>query len=117
MLNGWGAQIGGVGSNTLTIHGVDRLGGGDFTISPDYLEVGSFMGLGAVTAGEIRIHGVAPDHMRMINFVFADRLGVRMRFDGNVLIVPTSRSCPSARMSAVRCRRSTTRRGRNSRPT
>ena len=87
MLNGWGAQIGGVGSNTLTIQGVDRLGGGDFTISPDYLEVGSFMGLGAVTPGEIRIHGVVPDHMRMINFVFADRLGVRMRFDGDVLIV------------------------------
>ncbi len=87
MLNGWGAQIGGVGSNTLTIQGVDRLGGGDFTISPDYLEVGSFLGLGAVTSGEIRIHGVVPDHMRMINFVFADRLGVRMRFDGDVLIV------------------------------
>ena len=87
MLNGWGAQIGGVGSNTLTIQGVDRLGGGDFTISPDYLEVGSFLGLGAVTPGEIRIHGVVPDHMRMINFVFADRLGVQMRFDGDVLIV------------------------------
>ena len=87
MLNGWGAQIGGVGSNTLTIQGVDRLGGGDFTISPDYLEVGSFMGLGAVTPGEIRIHGVVPDHMRMINLIFADRLGVRMHFDGDVLIV------------------------------
>jgi UDP-N-acetylglucosamine 1-carboxyvinyltransferase len=87
LLNCWGAQIGGVGSNTLTIQGVDRLGGGDFTISPDYLEVGSFLGLGAVTPGEIRIHGVVPDHMRMINFVFADRLGVRMRFDGDVLIV------------------------------
>jgi len=87
MLNGWGAQIEGVSSNTLTIHGVDRLGGGDFTISPDYLEVGSFIGLGAVTSGELRIHGVVPDHMRMINFIFADRLGVRMRFDGDVLIV------------------------------
>jgi UDP-N-acetylglucosamine 1-carboxyvinyltransferase len=87
MLNGWGAQIGGVGSNTLTIQGVEGLGDGEFTISPDYLEVGSFMGLGAVTRGEIRIHGVVPEHMRMINFIFSDRLGVRMHFDGNTLVV------------------------------
>ncbi len=87
MLNGWGAQIGGVGSNTLTIQGVDRLGDGEFTISPDYLEVGSFMGLGAVTRGEIRIHGVVPEHMRMINLIFADRLGVKMHFDGDTLVV------------------------------
>lgn len=87
MLNGWGAQISGIGSNTLTIHGVDRLGSGGFTISPDYLEVGSFMGLGAVTRGEIRIHGIAPEHMRMINLIFADRLGVKMHFAGDTLVV------------------------------
>ena len=69
------ARSRGVGTNTLTIQGVDRLGGGEFTISPDYLEVGSFMGLGAVTRGEIRIHGVVPDHMRMINLVFARSAG------------------------------------------
>ena len=82
LLNCLGAQIEGIGTNTLTIQGVDRLGGGEFTISPDYLEVGSFLGLGAVTRGEIRIHGVVPEHMRMINFVFADRLGVDMRMRG-----------------------------------
>jgi UDP-N-acetylglucosamine 1-carboxyvinyltransferase len=87
MLNCWGARIEGVGSNMLTIQGVDRLGDGEFTISPDYLEVGSFLGLGAVTRGEIRIHGVVPEHMRMINFIFADRLGVKMRFDGDTLVV------------------------------
>ena len=75
MLVGWGAQIEGIGSNKLTIHGVDRLGGGEFTISPDYLEVGSFLGLGAVTRGEIRIHGVVPEHMRMINYVFCRPAG------------------------------------------
>lgn len=87
MLNNVGAHIAGVGSNTLTIEGVDKLGNGEFTISPDYLEVGSFLGLGAVTRGEIRIHGVQPEHMRMINWTFKERLGVDMRMEGDTLIV------------------------------
>ncbi len=87
MLNCCGAKIGGVGSNTLTIQGVEHLGSGDFTVSPDYLEVGSFLGLGAVTRGEIRIHGIIPDHMRMINWTFRERLGVQMRIEGDTLVV------------------------------
>lgn len=87
MLNALGARIEGIGTNTLTIHGVEGLGSGEFTISPDYLEVGSFIGLGAVTRGEIRIHGVVPEHMRMINFVFRERLGVNMHMAGSTLIV------------------------------
>jgi UDP-N-acetylglucosamine 1-carboxyvinyltransferase len=87
LLNILGAQIDGIGSNTLVIHGVPRLGGGEFTISPDYLEVGSFLGLGAVTKGELRIHGVVPEHMRMINLVFRDRLGVQMQLDRDTLVV------------------------------
>jgi UDP-N-acetylglucosamine 1-carboxyvinyltransferase len=87
LLNCLGARIAGVGSNTLTIEGTDRLGAGEFTISPDYLEVGSLLGLGAVTPGEIRIHGVVPEHMRMINFVFRERLGVRMQMAGDVLTI------------------------------
>ena len=87
MLAGWGAQIEGIGSNKLIIHGVDRPGGGEFTISPDYLEVGSCLGLGAVTRGEIRIHGVVPEHLRMINYVFSERLGVQLRIEGDTLIV------------------------------
>jgi UDP-N-acetylglucosamine 1-carboxyvinyltransferase len=87
LLNTMGAQIEGIGSNQLAIQGVERLRGGEFAISPDYLEVGSFIGLGAVTRGEIRIHGVVPEHMRMINLVFEDRLGVNMHLDGDVLVV------------------------------
>jgi UDP-N-acetylglucosamine 1-carboxyvinyltransferase len=87
LLNCLGAKIMGIGSNTLIIEGTDRLHAGEFTISPDYLEVGSFMGLGAVTPGEIRIHGVIPEHMRMINFVFRERLGVQMRLVGDVLTI------------------------------
>ena len=87
MLNCVGAKISGVGSNTLTIEGTDHLGNGEFTISPDYLEVGSFLGLGAVTRGEIRIHGIQREHMRMINWTFKERLGVNLRMDGDTLIV------------------------------
>ncbi len=87
LLNCLGAQISGIGSNALTIQGVDCLSSGEFTISPDYLEVGSFLGLGAVTRGEIRVHGVVPEHMRMINWVFAERLGVSLRVVGDTLVI------------------------------
>jgi UDP-N-acetylglucosamine 1-carboxyvinyltransferase len=85
-LNALGAQISGIGSNTLTIEGVERLHGGDYTISPDYIEVGSYVGLGAVTRGEIRICGIVPDHLRMIRLVFR-RLGVEMCFEGDDLVI------------------------------
>ena len=86
-LNGLGARIRGIGSNTLTIEGVSRLSGGEFTLSPDHTEIGSFIGLGAVTEGEIRIRGVEPEQLRMILFVFRDRLGVKMRFDNGDLVI------------------------------
>ncbi len=82
-----GARIEGIGSNTLTIVGVDRLSGGEFSICPDHTEIGSFIGLGAVTAGELRIRGVQPDQLRMILLVFRDRLGVKMRFDDGDLVI------------------------------
>ncbi len=87
LLRAMGANIDGIGSNTIIVQGVGRLTGAEFTISPDYLEVGSFLGLGAVTRGEIRIHGIVPEHMRMINLVFADRLGVRMHLQDGVLTI------------------------------
>jgi len=86
-LNGLGARIEGIGSNTLVIEGVSRLGDGEFTISPDHTEIGSFIGLGAVTEGEIRIHGVEPEQLRMILFVFRDRLGVKMHFEDGDLVI------------------------------
>ena len=76
MLIGMGAAIEGVGTNTLRIEGRDRLHGGEFEIGPDLLEVGSFLGLSAVTPGEIRIKDVRPDELRMVLHVFRDRLGV-----------------------------------------
>ncbi|NOZ29048.1 MAG: UDP-N-acetylglucosamine 1-carboxyvinyltransferase [Chloroflexi bacterium] len=86
-LNGLGARIQGIGSNTLVIEGVSSLRGGEFTISPDYIEIGSFIGLGAVTEGTLRIRNVVPDQIRMILMVFRDRLGVRLHLDGSDLVI------------------------------
>lgn len=87
MISGMGADIAGVGTNTLTIMGVERLRGGEFTIGPDLLEVGSFLGLGSVTPGELRIKDVHPDELRMVMHVFRHRLGVNCWLDGTDLVV------------------------------
>jgi UDP-N-acetylglucosamine 1-carboxyvinyltransferase len=87
MLEGLGAQIDGIGSNTLFVQGVERLGGGEFTIGPDYMEVGSYIALAAVTGGAMRIRGAAPQHLRMVRQVF-ERLGVRFEIDGEDVVVP-----------------------------
>ena len=76
-----GCPIEGIGSNTLTIHGQERLTGAEYTVGPDYMEIGSYIGLGAITPGELRISGVVPEHLRMLEMVFVDRLGVRMRLE------------------------------------
>jgi UDP-N-acetylglucosamine 1-carboxyvinyltransferase len=76
MLCAFGAQIDGIGSNTLTIQGVERLGGGEYTIGPDYMDVGSYIALAAVTGGELLIKSAAPHHLRMVGLTFS-RLGVR----------------------------------------
>ena len=81
LLVAMGCPIEGIGSNTLTIHGQESLHGGEFTVGPDFIEVGSFIGLGAITRGEIRIAGVKPSHLRMIEMVFVDRLGVQMNLE------------------------------------
>ena len=74
-----GCPIEGIGSNTLVVHGQERLHGARATIGPDYMEVGSLIGLGAITRGTLRIANVAPDHLRMLEIVFCQRLGVRMQ--------------------------------------
>ncbi|MEZ4618157.1 MAG: hypothetical protein R2867_21950 [Caldilineaceae bacterium] len=75
-----GCPIEGI-TNTLTIHGQERLQGVDFVVSPDFVEVGSYIGLGAITPGELRIVGVVPEHLRMMRMVFEQRLGVRMHLE------------------------------------
>ena len=89
MLQRMGAKIEGIGSNTLTIQGVDTLKGTEFTLGPDYLEVGSFIALSAVTEGDILIKNAAPEHLRMTLMVY-NRLGIVPEIRGNDLYLPDS---------------------------
>jgi UDP-N-acetylglucosamine 1-carboxyvinyltransferase len=91
LINCMGGQIEGIGSNTLTIHGVERLGGAEFTIGSDFMEIGSFIGLAAVTGGEMLIKRAIPEHMRMIAIVY-ERLGVRIEVHGDDILVPRGQS-------------------------
>ncbi|HYY77886.1 MAG TPA: UDP-N-acetylglucosamine 1-carboxyvinyltransferase [Actinomycetes bacterium] len=86
-LVGLGASIEGIGSNLLRINGVERLRGGEHTIGPDYIEVASFVGLAAVTGGELAVDGVIADDLRPVEVGFS-RLGVRWELDGGRLRVP-----------------------------
>ena len=82
-----GAHIDGIGSNLLRIEGVERLSGGEHRIGTDHIEVASFIGLAAVTPGEITIDDVVPDDLVAITPVF-DRLGIDMEIEGSSVRVP-----------------------------
>jgi UDP-N-acetylglucosamine 1-carboxyvinyltransferase len=87
-LVGLGARIDGIGSNLLRIQGVERLSGGEHTIGPDYIEVASFVGLAAVTGGELVVEDVLVDDLRPVEVGFS-RLGVSWALDGGRLRVPS----------------------------
>ena len=87
LLNRLGARIEGIGSNLLVVHGVDRLRGGEFTIGPDHMEVGSYIAMAAMTRGEVRIQNAAPQNLRMIRTVFR-RLGVQVEVEGEDVYIP-----------------------------
>ncbi len=84
-----GALIEGIGSNVLTVHGAESLGGARHEIAPDHIEIGSFMALAGVTGGELRIRNTIPQDLRMICTVFS-QLGLHSEFDGNDVVVPGS---------------------------
>ena len=90
-LVGMGAQIEGIGTNTLTVHGVERLHGCTHTIGPDHIEVGSFIGLAAVTRSELRIADAGVEHLRSTLMGF-ERLGITCRIEGNDLVIPAEQS-------------------------
>ena len=91
MLNLMGAKISGIGSNILTIQGVRKLGGADFTIGADFMEVGSFIGLAAVTRGEVEIENANPEHLRMTKIAF-NKLGIHWETDGSTIRVPAGQN-------------------------
>jgi UDP-N-acetylglucosamine 1-carboxyvinyltransferase len=82
-----GAQIDGIGSNMLRIHGVEALRGGTYRIAPDHIEVASFIGLAAVTGGDVTIDEVDVAHLQPILPAFA-KLGMRIDIDGSSVHVP-----------------------------
>lgn len=90
-LNKMGAHITGIGSNTLEVEGVDRLGGAEHEIGPDHIEVGSFIAAAAATGGEVTIRGAAPQNLRMISLVFR-RLGVDVQIRGDDVHLPQQQS-------------------------
>jgi UDP-N-acetylglucosamine 1-carboxyvinyltransferase len=82
-----GARIEGIGSNVLKIEGAERLHGGEWRIASEHIEVCSFIGLVAVTGGDVTIEDVVPDDLAPILPVFG-RLGVHVELDGTTLRVP-----------------------------
>jgi UDP-N-acetylglucosamine 1-carboxyvinyltransferase len=86
-LNLLGAQITGIATNSLTIHGVDTLHGGEFEIPSDHIEVGSYIGLAAVTRSELLIENAVPEHMYAIRLML-EKLGLRIDVEGQNIRVP-----------------------------
>ena len=87
MLNRMGAKISGIGSNLITIEGVKKLGGTDHTMLPDMIEIGSFIGLAAMTGSEIRIKNAGVQHLGIIPSVF-NKLGIKLEIQGDDIFVP-----------------------------
>ncbi|MDH5365727.1 MAG: UDP-N-acetylglucosamine 1-carboxyvinyltransferase, partial [Cyclobacteriaceae bacterium] len=87
MLNRMGANISGIGSNLITIDGVESLRGTEHTMLPDMIEIGSFIGLAAMTGSHIRIKNAGVKYLGIIPSVF-NRLGIKLEFDGDDIIVP-----------------------------
>ena len=91
MLISMGAKITGVGSNILTIDGVEELHGTEYRIGPDYMEIGSFIGLAAATKGSITITDIEPRDLRPIKLAFK-KLGIHWEVEGTTLTVPMGQS-------------------------
>jgi UDP-N-acetylglucosamine 1-carboxyvinyltransferase len=87
LLCAMGAQVDGIGSNVMTVHGRDKLAGAEHTISADHIEVGSFMALAAATGGELRIRDVEPMDLLMVRRQFR-RLGLQSEIEGRDMLVP-----------------------------
>ncbi|PKP47718.1 MAG: UDP-N-acetylglucosamine 1-carboxyvinyltransferase [Bacteroidetes bacterium HGW-Bacteroidetes-11] len=91
MLNRMGAKISGIGSNLLSIEGVNSLSGTEHTLLPDMIEIGSFIGLAAMTGSEITIKNVQYKELGIIPDVFR-KLGIKMELIGDDIFVPAQES-------------------------
>ena len=91
MLNSMGAKISGVGSNLLTIEGVEYLNGCEHTILPDMIEIGSFIGLSAMTQSELLIKNVSWENLGIIPSVF-QKLGIKIERQNDNIFIPFQES-------------------------
>ncbi|MES2591673.1 MAG: UDP-N-acetylglucosamine 1-carboxyvinyltransferase [Bacteroidota bacterium] len=91
MLNRMGAKISGIGSNLLIVEGVEYLGGTTHRMLPDMIEIGSFIGLAAMTQSEITIKNVCYDELGIIPAVF-QRLGIKLERRGDDIFIPSQES-------------------------
>jgi UDP-N-acetylglucosamine 1-carboxyvinyltransferase len=91
MLNRMGARIAGIGSNLLTIEGVDRLQGTEHRLLPDMIEIGSFIGLAAMTQSDITIPGAKVEELGVIPRVF-ERMGIDLEIRGDDIRIPPQES-------------------------
>ncbi len=87
MLNKMGAKISGIGSNLLTIEGVDKLSGCEHHVLPDMIEIGSWIGLAAMTKSQITIKNVGWEHLGLIPSTF-EKLGISIERSGDDIVVP-----------------------------
>lgn len=116
MLVKMGAQIDGIGSNVLVVHGEQELGGCSHEVGPDHIEIGSFMALAGVTGGELRIERVDHGDLRMICMAY-EKLGLHSYADGDDLIVPGDQQLIAKRDVGEHKMRSRTALGLRSPPT
>jgi UDP-N-acetylglucosamine 1-carboxyvinyltransferase len=86
-----GARIEGIGTNTMVVHGPATLGAATYSIGPDHIEVGSLIGLAAVTRSQLRIARAGIEHLRSIRMGF-ERLGIVCEVDGDDLVVPSGQT-------------------------
>jgi UDP-N-acetylglucosamine 1-carboxyvinyltransferase len=87
LLCNMGAQVDGIGSNVMTVHGRKQLGGAEHEVCPDHIEIASFMALAAATSGELRIRGVVTEDLEGIRRHFR-RVGLQTMAEGQDLLVP-----------------------------
>jgi UDP-N-acetylglucosamine 1-carboxyvinyltransferase len=88
LVNAMGASIEGIGTNTLTIHGQPSLGGATAEVGPDFVEIGSFIGLAAVTGGALRIRNPGPAELHRMSRIAFGRLGINWEVEGHDIVVP-----------------------------
>ncbi len=87
LLTRMGAEVDGIGSNVLTVHGRDKLAGAEHAVCPDHIEIASFMALAAVTGGELRIRDTVPEDLEGIRRQFR-RIGLQSMVEGDDVLVP-----------------------------